>query len=88
MFEIIIVFNGLKIIFDVCVVLCVRTKNQIVWICANESLSIYAIFNAQSVFWTYLPESIVFETLIVNNFSTKGVQTKNRIVLKKIYRLV
>jgi len=28
--------------------------------------------------YIYLPESIVLQTLIANNFLTKGVQTKNR----------
>jgi len=58
----------------------VQTKNRIVWKYANENLSIYAFLNTVSEFRTYLPESIVFETLIVNNFLTKGVQTKNQLI--------
>jgi len=50
------------------------------WECANENLFIYVTLIA--VFRTYLSKWIVLETLIVNNFLIKDVQTKNRIVWK------
>jgi len=64
----------------------VQTKNQIVSKCANENLSICAILNIKSEFRisviSNLPNLIVYGILIVNNFLTEGVQTKNQIVLK------
>jgi len=51
-------------------------------VCANENLSNRAILNVVSMFRTYLPKPTVLRILIVYNFLTKGVQTKNQIVSK------
>jgi len=57
-------------------------KTQIIWKCANKNLSVYIILNIMFMFRIYLPKPTVLGILIVNNFLTKSMKTKNRIVCK------
>jgi len=64
----------------------VQTKNRIVLKCANKNIFTYVILNVISVFRILedlnLPRLTVLKILIVNNFSTRDVQTKHQIVSK------